>query len=132
VVTRLRLPRRLKDVIEEACQLWQELPQYVGQKPSQIATWLEKATPIALYCLYLAIDLPGVRDDLKAYVTQWASITPTITGFDLRERWLPPGPQYKEILTALRNAWIDGEIDTPEAENDLLRQLLQDHLPPQA
>lgn len=125
VVARLRLPRRLKDVIRETCQLWQELPQNAGLKPSQIATWLEKATPIAIYCLYLATDLPGVRDGLKSHITHWAAITPTITGHDLRERGVPPGPQYKEILNALRNAWIDGEINSPEAENALLQQLLQ-------
>ncbi len=125
VVVRLRLPRRLKDIIQETCQLWQELPQNLDLKPSQIATWLEKATPLAVYCLYLSTDLERVKRGLKSYVTRWATITPTITGHDLRDLGVPPGPIYKKILASLRNAWIDGEISTPEAENALLQRLLQ-------
>ncbi len=124
VVVRLRLPRRLKDIIQETCQLWQELPQNLDLKPSQIATWLEKATPLAVYCLYLSTDLERVKRGLKSYVTRWATITPTITGHDLRDLGVPPGPIYKKILASLRNAWIDGEISTPEAENALLQRLL--------
>jgi hypothetical protein len=36
---------------------------------------------------------------------------------------LPPGPHYKEILTRLRQAWLDGEVNSPEAEAALLDQL---------
>jgi hypothetical protein len=38
---------------------------------------------------------------------------------------LQPGPHYRWILSALRAAWLDGEIHTIEEEKDLLDSLVQ-------
>jgi tRNA nucleotidyltransferase (CCA-adding enzyme) len=51
-------------------------------------------------------------------------ITPQITGDDLRERGIPPGPIYKRILGDIRDAWLDGKIDNVEQEEDYLNELL--------
>jgi tRNA nucleotidyltransferase (CCA-adding enzyme) len=125
IISRLRLPRKLKDIIRETCRLWTDLPATMDLKPSRIAMWLDNFTPLSVYCLYLATDLPVVRDTLKAYITQWADISPGISGYDLQKLGLPPGPHYKEILTALRNAWIDGKVNSPEAEQALLERLIE-------
>ena len=50
---------------------------------------------------------------------------PKTTGHDLRERRIPPGPKYNEILRRLRAAWLDGEVNSEEEEKNLLNSLLE-------
>jgi hypothetical protein len=38
---------------------------------------------------------------------------------------LPPGPRYRELLTRLRMAWLDGEVNTTEGEQVFLDKLLE-------
>ena len=54
-------------------------------------------------------------------------MTPGLDGHDLRARGLPPGPIYRHILEALRDAWLDGKITTEEEEAAMLDQLIAEH-----
>ncbi|MGE3805092.1 MAG: CCA tRNA nucleotidyltransferase [Gemmataceae bacterium] len=47
-----------------------------------------------------------------------------ITGDDLREMGVPPGPEYKRILDAVREAQLDGTVTTREQALALVRRLL--------
>jgi hypothetical protein len=51
-------------------------------------------------------------------------VRPSIGGDDLRARGVPPGPQYKRILDALRDARLDGTALDEGDELRLLEQLL--------
>jgi tRNA nucleotidyltransferase (CCA-adding enzyme) len=55
----------------------------------------------------------------------WRKVQPVCNGAALRARGLPPGPRYRELLTRLRTAWLDGEVNTPEGERALLDRLLE-------
>ena len=125
VISRLKLPSGLARVILYARALWPDLGQLEGKLPSQIAARLEDAPTLALYALYLATDQPKLRDILQTYVIHWQKVTTTIDGHDLRTRGLHPGPQYRSILGALRNAWLDGEIKTESEEKEMLDRLLK-------
>jgi hypothetical protein len=59
-------------------------------------------------------------------VSTWKNISPTIDGHNLRERGLPPSPDYRLILNTLRDAWLDGKITSPEEETRLLEELITD------
>ena len=39
-------------------------------------------------------------------------------------RGLKPGPHYRSILLALRNAWLDGEVTNAEQEAELLDKFI--------
>jgi tRNA nucleotidyltransferase (CCA-adding enzyme) len=52
------------------------------------------------------------------------SIAPTVTGYDLKERGLPPGPVYKRILGAIRDGWLDGKIENLDQEQAYLNELI--------
>jgi len=69
---------------------------------------------------------PELRDLLRRYVTQWADVEPITTGNDLRKMGLKPSPAYGQILNALRDAWLDGEIETIEEEKQLLAELVSE------
>jgi tRNA nucleotidyltransferase (CCA-adding enzyme) len=53
------------------------------------------------------------------------TITPKVTGEDLRRRGLPPGPIYKRILGAIRDGWLDGKIENNEQEQAYLDELIR-------
>jgi len=43
----------------------------------------------------------------------------------LRAMGLPPSARYREILDALRKAWLDGEVRTSEEEQAFLQRLIE-------
>jgi tRNA nucleotidyltransferase (CCA-adding enzyme) len=124
VIKRLKLPRSLADEIYSAQRLWRESPTLVNSAPSEIVTKLDDVKPHAIYANYLACDDESWRDILWKYVSEWQQLTPYTNGYILRERGLPPGPIYRQILRTLRSAWLDGKITTPEEEAALLERLL--------
>jgi tRNA nucleotidyltransferase (CCA-adding enzyme) len=66
------------------------------------------------------------RERLDRYLSEWRNIQTETDGSKLRQRGLPPGPRYREILHALRSARLDGRIFTVEDETRLLETLLAD------
>lgn len=122
---RLKLPAQLIESIEYACRLWQDLPTLVTLSPSALVTRLEPAPALAQFAVYTATDNITLREILLTYVTRWRTIHPYTTGHDLRALGLPPGPTYRQILSKLREAWLDGKISTAEQEAALLKQLVQ-------
>jgi poly(A) polymerase len=52
--------------------------------------------------------------------------TPLITGADLIQAGYNPGPQFKELLTAVEDAQLDGSISTREEALTLVREKVKD------
>ena len=50
---------------------------------------------------------------------------PLLTGDDLKQRGLEPGPHFKTLLDAVREAQLDGTIETAEQAWELVERLLK-------
>jgi poly(A) polymerase len=50
---------------------------------------------------------------------------PVLTGHDLTRLGLEPGPQYKRLLDAVREAQLDGTVTTPKQALELVERLLK-------
>jgi poly(A) polymerase len=50
---------------------------------------------------------------------------PLLTGEDLKQLGLPPGPLFKRLLDAVREAQLDGTIRTRQEALDLVKRLLE-------
>ncbi len=122
---RLRLSGKLLGWIEKTRALLQLLPTLQGQSPSQITQKLEGFHAISIGAVFSACEQPELRQILKIYQDGYRHVRPVITGGDLRALGMPPSPRYQVILSALKNAWLDGEIHSEEEEKDLLHRLLQ-------
>jgi len=48
---------------------------------------------------------------------------PLLTGDDLKRLGIPPGPAYRPLLEAIRDAQLDGQIATTDDAVALVRQL---------
>jgi tRNA nucleotidyltransferase (CCA-adding enzyme) len=124
LMARLKFSAEMRKLVQSACELWRELPALVEQKISLITARLDDVHPPALVGLYVASESERVQAVLAAYLTRWCKIMPYTDGHALRARGLAPGPRYKEILHELRAAWLDGEIQSEQQEQQRLEQLL--------
>jgi len=121
---RLDFSSELTDTSIAMVQLKTDLASLHGSRPSAWTIRLDKVPAMAIYAIWLGTSEPG----LKEYLTKWRHVKPHITGDDLKERGLPPGPRYKEILSRLRAAWLDGEVTSEDDELTLLDKLIDpDH-----
>jgi tRNA nucleotidyltransferase (CCA-adding enzyme) len=125
-VSRLRCKSEIKDLLVATSTVLHCLPDLVSAPPSKIVRQLEKHPRTALFAAYLITADDDIRTLLRSYVAQWAARTPTITGEDLRAMGLRPSPAFGQILATLRDAWLDGKIQSPESEQALLTKLLAD------
>jgi tRNA nucleotidyltransferase (CCA-adding enzyme) len=123
--TRLRLVSSLAEIIHQAAQLRNGLLKLEEMDPSQATALLDRIPKLAIYAVYLDCGEAGLKGILSHYLSSWQHIRTSISGTDLQEAGLEPGPRYSEILTQLRNAWLDGEISSKQEEKVLLGELLQ-------
>jgi tRNA nucleotidyltransferase (CCA-adding enzyme) len=122
---RLKLPAYLARIILDACELWHDRYALLGLSPSVAVARLEDESILARYAVYMAAsEAPELQEVLQTYQTRWQRVEPIIDGHGLKALGLTPGPQYRKILSRLRNAWLDGEISTPEGEMALLKKII--------
>ena len=120
ISNRLDFTAELADAARGMLQLKNELPVFADFKPSTWTVRLEKLPLMSLYAVWLITNETVLRD----FLVKWRHIRANITGDDLIARGIPPGPRYKEILTRLRAAWLDGEVENEKEEKELLILLL--------
>lgn len=125
ITKRLRLPKTIKTIVRDACQLWEAQPRLAAGKPSQVTDRLEEVHRLAIYAVYACTDSSLVRETLHTFICKWTKVKPTVTGHDLRDLNLRPGPRFSTILKLLKNAWLDGEISSKEEETELLEKLIK-------
>jgi len=125
VLARLKYPVSQARDFFAASRLWRELASLKNQKPSAVFARLEDIPPLAIVVNCLASTDESICKILKSYLTRWRTITPSITGHDLQARGLPPGPAYRHILGSLRDAWLDGMVQSQDEEQQLLEKLIQ-------
>ena len=104
--------------------MFSTLSSFADIKPSQCVERLGLYPLNAVEAVYFIAPDEKIKDVFFKYLAEWRHVKPHITGDDLSERGLEPGPRYGEIIRRLRAAWLDGEIKSKEQESKLLDELL--------
>ena len=117
---RLAFPALLTKTARSASVLLGGLPEFKEWKPSQWTFSLDGLPSLSVYAVWLATS----TDALHEYLVKWQNVNPFTSGDDLKKHGLAPGPKYKEILTSLRAAWLDGEVTTKDEEIKLRNRLI--------
>jgi poly(A) polymerase len=132
---RLRLSNEERDRVEWLVEKHQFLADARVMKLSKLKTTLAHPGIRELLALHRAdaeasgrgVDHVTFCEDL---LRQWSDAElnppPLITGEDLIALGLKPGPQFKVILDAVREAQLEGTITTREEALALVRRLLGD------
>jgi tRNA nucleotidyltransferase (CCA-adding enzyme) len=121
VAKRLTFPTLLTKSVIGASSIRRDMSSFKNWKPSQWTFYLDQFPLLSVYAIYLMHMELAFED----YFTIWRNVKPFTSGYTLQQRGLAPGPKYKEILTRLRAAWLDGEVTTEEEEVVLLKNLLK-------
>ena len=92
---------------------------------SEIVALLDGVPELSLEMANVLMSEPAI-EHIKQYRQTWQHIKPISNGNTLKSLGLEPGPQYREILSALRNAWLDGDVTDNTEEQVLLGQLVKE------
>jgi tRNA nucleotidyltransferase (CCA-adding enzyme) len=125
LLARLRPARQFGDLVRQAAALRARLPELApGLPPSGVVRILDDYDLPAVRAAWLAADDPAARAALAGYLQFLRHVAPETDGAALKARGLKPGPRFREILAALRAAWLDGVVRDAEGEAALLEALL--------
>ena len=106
--------REREDLLDRA-----ELPN------RELYALLQHTSSDALLILWLCTSSQRVRERVWWYETELRHVEPTIDGSYLMGLGLKPSPLFREILGAVRDALLDGEISTVEEERALVARFLE-------
>lgn len=120
----LRLPAHWQEMLSSASEARARLPELVNRPASEVVQALESVPLAGLYALNIVLEEPDQRLLLRRYAVEWSHIQPRTDGKNLLACGIPPGPAYRQILSELRRAWLDGDVESVEEEEALLSRLL--------
>ena len=123
----LKLPRQSARILEDTLAvkaIFKELAN-PGMAPSKIYDLLHGRSLIALQACHLATDISVAAENIDLYLNVLRNVQPSLSGKDLLRLGVPEGPRVKEVLLALREARLDGRIDTRREEEELVKDWLK-------
>ncbi|MFP4345245.1 MAG: CBS domain-containing protein [Anaerolineales bacterium] len=124
IANRLIMSRRLTEALIQLPDVHRILAKLAGvERPGEAVMLLEGLPSPLLAASWIITDDPEARRKIHDYWTTWRHVEPELTGNDLKELGLEPGPIYRQILDALREARLNGEVQTREEEVALARTL---------
>jgi poly(A) polymerase len=133
IAERLRLSNAERDRITWLVEKHQYLADAPVMRPSRLKLVLAHPGIHELLMLHRADALASGREPThvefaEAKRREWAASgeldpPPLLTGDDLKEMGLPPGPLFKRILDAVREGQLDGTLTTRDGAVELARRL---------
>jgi tRNA nucleotidyltransferase (CCA-adding enzyme) len=125
-ISYLKLPRLSARVLRDtqAVKSFTEELSRSGLAPSKIYDMLHGRSLIAIRACQLATDSPVAEENIDLYLNVLRNIQPSLSGKDLKQLGIPEGPRIKEALLVLREAKLDGRINSRREEEEMVKGLL--------
>ncbi len=126
LITYLKLPKLSARVLSDA-QVIKTVTEKLstpGLAPSKIYDRLHGRSLIAITAGQLATDSSVAEENIDLYLNVLQNIQPSLSGKDLVRFGIPEGPRIKEALLILREAKLDGRINSRKEEEEMVRELL--------
>ena len=122
-----RLSAHLEKVISQAVDFHASYSTLPGKPISQIVRTLDRCNELALRAVASTFQDEQVTGILEQYFHNWRTISSQLDGRDLKKLGIPTGPVYSQILSAIRDAWLDGIITSPDQEQEFVQQYIKQH-----
>jgi len=132
ICLRLKLPTAERERVEWLVEKHQYLCDARTLRASKLKTILAHPGIHDLLALHRADALASDRsiehvEYCEGLLREWTAADlnppPLLTGHDLAGLGLEPGPVYKQLLDAVREAQLEGTVTTPEQALELARRL---------
>ena len=126
LISKLRLSARTRSLIEEGEQLRALTAELTASDlpNSRLDQLLHKFSEGILLVARVDSDDWVLRNRILAYQTHLRPQKISLTGAQLKEWGVRPGPVYRQIFQAVRAARLDGRISTAEEEQALARTII--------
>jgi len=121
----LNLPGWLEAAIQAYRDLNHDSENLLNSKPSQVTSHLDSVPTLAIYAVFLSSKNPALTELLKQYTLEYRQVRPHIGGKALIAAGLAPSIDFSNILKKLRDARLDGEIQTDAEEEAFFQALLK-------
>ena len=130
----LRLPKSLARTLQDTGSLKTDLPSLADPNLALSHTFklLKGYSQAAIMANSVASDSAEVKGHIENFLTKLRYVRPALTGNDLQEMGIAPGPRIKEILERLHEARLDGKVKTKKGEVELIREWISRNLTPPA
>jgi poly(A) polymerase len=139
ICLRLKLSNAERERVEWLVKKHQFLCEARQMRTSKLKETLAHAGVHELLVLHRADAVASSRstdhvDYCEALLAEWSDSDldprPLITGHDLSRLGLEPGPRFKDLLRAVREAQLDGLIETVDEALQMVRRLLANETEP--
>jgi tRNA nucleotidyltransferase (CCA-adding enzyme) len=127
LAARLGLPdgmaAKTRDASQRALELSRQLPRLAHAPASEAAAAVRTAPPEAAIVAIVTSEFPETPQLFHRYFRDWMHVKPHVTGDDLQRLGLEPGPLYRETLDRVRDAQLDGLVQTKNDALALVRKI---------
>ena len=123
LASRLRLRTADAAMMEDVARFAELRPALAreGLRPSEAVRLLDGQSAEALQVVAALTDDAQVERLVRTYLEEWHNALPLLTGDDLQELGVSPGPGMGVLLSGLRDARLNGEVATREDEERWVR-----------
>ncbi|WP_448381727.1 CBS domain-containing protein [Desulfosoma sp.] len=120
VLSRLDLPQNARERIlwtfQRVNDVLNDFLRLPPLRPSDIYRALQPFGPEELLFMMAKTNREEVQKAISYYFHRYRYVKPEIGGKDLKALGIPPGPLYTKILTAVRDAKVNGDVKSREDE----------------
>lgn len=127
VARRLALSKRQRQALEGAAALAELMPWLARPdlRPSQAAQRLEAYPLSSRRAWALVTTEPAARERLALSVGVWRYVKPRLDGKALETLGVRKGPRMGDVLRSLRDARLDGEVESRQDEVEMVQRILR-------
>ncbi len=124
-ISYLRLPKATAQVLRDVAAINNKLNELSapGLAPSLIYELLRGYCLTALMASELGAE-SSAAEHIELYLNVLRHVNPALSGNDLKKLGIPEGPKIKEVLQTLREARLDGKVNTKKEEEEMVRETL--------
>ena len=119
----LRLTKAIAQLLHDTAAIKEKIKELSapGLAPSYVYDLLHGYSLTALTANALGAASPTAAEHIDLYLNVLRHVNPALSGDDLLKLGVPQGPKIKEVLQSLRQARLDGLIDSKEEEVEMVR-----------
>jgi tRNA nucleotidyltransferase (CCA-adding enzyme) len=116
-----------KEIIDSISTARNTLRLLITDQPAQIYTILK---PLKIETVILAMIFASEEQKrrISLYLTKLKDIKPSITGNELKNLGITPGPKYREIFDTILKEKLLGRLQSKEEEIEYVRKILNEEM----
>jgi len=129
LIAYLRFPNTLAQVLRDTLNMKNNLSSLgtPGISPSRIYHYLHQYSQHAILANLIISENSLVRQHIELYLNKLRYVRTALTGEDLLQAGISPGPRVKEAMELLRESRLDGKLTNREDELELVKSEILSH-----